>query len=292
MMRKVFLFLVISLLLASCKGEGDTLRIGMIPLKTKEDMLEEYKPVQEYLQDRLDLPVEFVVMESYVDLVENMKIGNIDIGYYGAFSYIAAESEMELIPLIVEQRKDIGIHYHSLILSSKNSSITSIDELEGRNFAFVDEGSTSGFVLPYALFKSRKIDMEQYFNNIHYSGSHGQVPVDIKDKVVDAGAISSIQYNDLIENGKIEDANFNIIWESDEIPGSPYVANAELDKKIQQKFTNAMLEMHLEIPGELKQLDSTFDKYVKIESKDYNSIRNIATILGKDYMVEYFLNRE
>ncbi|MFC7687291.1 phosphate/phosphite/phosphonate ABC transporter substrate-binding protein [Ureibacillus sp. GCM10028918] len=292
MLRKIFLFLIISVLLASCKGEGDTLKIGMIPLKTKEEMLEEYKPIQMYLQDKLNLPVEFVVMESYVELVEEMKIGNIDIGYYGAFSYIAAESEMELTPLIVEQRKGTGIFYQSLILSSRDSNITSIDELEDQNFAFVDEGSTSGFVLPFALFKSRSVDMEQYFNKIHYSGSHGQVPEDIKNKVVDAGAISSIQYNDLIEKGKIEEKNFDIIWKSEDIPSSPYVANSELDEDLQHKFTDAMLKIHLEIPNELKQLDSALEKYVMVESKDYNSIRNIATILGKDYMVEYFLNRE
>ena len=41
-----------------------------------------------------------------------MKNKTIDIGWYGAFSYIAAESEMELNPLVLETRKDTGIYYN------------------------------------------------------------------------------------------------------------------------------------------------------------------------------------
>ena len=56
-------------------------------------------------------------------LVEGMENATIDIGLYGAFSYIAAESEMELTPLVVQQRKDTGTYYNSFIITHKNSGI-------------------------------------------------------------------------------------------------------------------------------------------------------------------------
>ena len=40
------------------------------------------------------------------------------------FLNIAAESEMELSPLIVQQRKDIGIYYNSPIITHRDSDIT------------------------------------------------------------------------------------------------------------------------------------------------------------------------
>ena len=108
-----------------------------------------------------------IVTEDYVSLIKGMKNETIDIGYYGAFSYIAAESEMELNPLVVESRKEIGIYYNSLIITHKDSGISSIEELKGKRFAFVDSGSTSGFVLPYALFKSRNIDYGEFFSGYY-----------------------------------------------------------------------------------------------------------------------------
>ncbi|WP_158582984.1 phosphate/phosphite/phosphonate ABC transporter substrate-binding protein [Lysinibacillus yapensis] len=276
-------------ILSGCKEEADSLTIGFIPLKEKEVMLEEYKPIQNYLEENLDFPVNIEIMDNYANLVKGMENESIDIGYFGAFSYIAAESQMPLTPLIVEERKVTGIYYQSFIISRSDSNLKTIDDLKGKKFAFVDSGSTSGFVLPYALFKSRSIEMDNYFSGIHYSGSHVGVLEDLKNSIVDAGAISSIQYEQLLEDGEIREEDYTIIWESPEIPGSPYVARSELDQKLQENFVEAMLTIHQEIPDELSQYDRSLEKFVKIENKDYNSIRNISTILGKEYMVNYFL---
>ena len=134
-------------------------------------MVEGFEPIRLYLEEKLGMPIEVTVTEDYVSLIEKMKKETIDIGLYGAFSYIAAESEMELCPLVVESRKETGIYYNSLIITHKDSGISSIEELEGKKFAFVDSGSTSGFVLPYALFSSRNIEYEEFFSKFYYAGS-------------------------------------------------------------------------------------------------------------------------
>ena len=83
-------------------------------------MEKEFEPIRMYLEEKLGLPIEVVATDNYVSLIEGMKDGTIDIGWYGAFSYIAAESEMELTPLVVQQRKDTGIYYNSLIITHKD----------------------------------------------------------------------------------------------------------------------------------------------------------------------------
>ena len=108
--------------------------------------------------------------------------------------------------------------------------------MKGRKFAFVDSGSTSGFVLPYTLFKSRHIDYESFFSETYYAGSHDQVAIDIQQQKADAGAISSIQYNHLISEGKIQRMIMDVIWKSEDIPGSPFVARSDLDKSIPRKL--------------------------------------------------------
>lgn len=276
-------------LLAGCNMRENSLTIGFIPLKAEEEMMEEYQPIQKYLEEQLNLTINIQIMDNYAHLVKAMKDQSIDIGFFGAFSYIAAESQMELTPLVAEKRKDSGISYYSYILTKNDSNISAIDDLKGKKFAFVDKGSTSGFVLPYALFKSRNIEMEDYFSEIHYSGSHGSVPEEIENSIVDAGAISSIQYEKLVEDGKIDPESFKILWKSTPIPSSPYVAGSELDEKLQTKFVNAMLAVHEEIPGELAKFDESVDQFVKVENKEYNSIRNISAVLGKEYMVTHFL---
>lgn len=288
----LFIVLCLSLILAGCKGFPDKLTIGLIPVRDAVDMKEGFEPIRLHLEGQLGIPIEVKVTKNYVSLIDAMKNGQIDIGWYGAFSYIAAESEMELTPLVVQKRKQLGIYYHSLIITQKKSQISSIDDLEGKKFAFVDAGSTSGFVLPYALFKSRNMDYENFFSEFYYAGSHEIVPMDILTHKADAGAVSEVTFNQLIKDGKIKRDDFDVIWNSASIPGSLFAARSGLDEEVQSDFKDAMLNIHNESPGSFSQFDNSIEKYIEADSKHYNTIRNIATILGKDYMYEYFLKGE
>ncbi|PKC52322.1 periplasmic binding protein-like II, partial [Rhizophagus irregularis] len=201
-------------------------------------------------------------------------------------------SQIDLTPLVVQERRETGLYYQSYIITRNDSSIETLEDLEDKSFAFVDPGSTSGFVLPYALLKSRNIDIESYFSNIIYSGTHAQVPDDILSGKVEAGAISSVQFNILEADGKLVKDDFKIIWQSDNIPGSPYVARSDLDRGVKEGFIESMLNIHEEIPNDLHKFDESIEKFVEVDNNIYHSIRNIATILGKDYMYEYFLKGE
>lgn len=143
----------------------------------------------------------------------------------------------------------------------------------------------------YFWYLPRKIN-EHFFSQIFYAGSHDLVPLTLLEIEADAGAISSIQFNSLIKSGKIKKEDLPIIWKWEDIPKSPYVARSDLDEDIQESFTDAMLNVHTEQPQSLEAFDESVEKYVDVESKQYNSIRNIATILGKDNMYEYFLKGE
>jgi phosphonate transport system substrate-binding protein len=288
----LFIILCLSFILTSCKGSPKTLTIGLIPVRDAVEMVEDFEPIRGYLEEKLGIPIEVTVAENYASLMEGMKNETIDIGWYGAFSYIAAESEMELTPLVVETRKELGMYYHSLIIAQKDAGVRYVEDLKGKKFAFVDPGSTSGFVLPYALFKSRNIDYEQFFSEFYYAGSHEEVPSAILHKNADAGAISEVTFKNMIKDGKINRDDFVVIWKSEAIPWAPYVARSELDKEVQENFTEAMLNVHNDLPAGLHAFDNSIEKYIVVDSKEYNTIRNIAAILGKDYMYEYFLKGE
>lgn len=295
-MKKRSLFIVILVILNSflvgCSTESEKLTIGMIPVRDAEEMKSEFEPIELYLEKQLDKEIEVYITDNYAGLVEGMKDGVIDIGWFGAFSFIAAESQIDLTPLVVQERRETGLYYQSYIITRNDSSIETLEDLEDKSFAFVDPGSTSGFVLPYALLKSRNIDIESYFSNIIYSGTHAQVPDDILSGKVEAGAISSVQFNILEADGKLVKDDFKIIWQSDNIPGSPYVARSDLDRGVKEGFIESMLNIHEEIPNDLHKFDESIEKFVEVDNNIYHSIRNIATILGKDYMYEYFLKGE
>lgn len=286
------MLLILCFLLLGCNVKEEELTIGMIPLRSEEKLVDDFEPIRRYLEEQLNIPIKFVVTDNYATLVEEMKNETIDIGWFGAFSYVAADSQLDLTPLVLLERKEEGIYYQSLIITHIDTNIHTIEDIKDTTFAFVDAGSTSGFILPYALLKSRDIDYKQYFREFHYSGSHEEVAIDVKNKHVDAGAISSTQYNKLIKTGEIDVNDFRVIWKSEDIPGSLFVAKNTLDKKLQDEFISASKSIHDAQPKALKRFDDSIEKYIEVDKNIYHSIRNISTILGKDELVEYFFNNK
>lgn len=291
-LKFALVFVLLCSILAGCNGNEEEITIGMIPIRDNEEMYNNFEPIKLYLENNLEVPVNVTVTDDYASLVKEMEKGTVDIGWYGAFSYIAADSLLDLNPLVVQERKLDGIYYQSLIITKRESDIHTIEDLKGSTFSFVDSGSTSGFVLPFALFKSRDIEIEDFFNEVHFSGTHQQVIADIESNLADAGAISSIQFEKLIKENKIDENDYRVIWKSEDIPGSLFVAGTSIDEKLQDKFISAMVAIHQEQPEALEKIDDSIERYIEVDNNIYHSIRNIATILGKDYMMEFFLKSE
>ncbi|AZN39161.1 phosphate/phosphite/phosphonate ABC transporter substrate-binding protein [Paenibacillus albus] len=297
MRRGVVIFVCIAVILCAAYfirqgGESDHLTIGLVPSGDPETMKKNFEPVRAYLEQETGYKVVTTIPKDYAGLIEAMKNKEVDIGWFGAFSYIAAKSEMELEPLVIQYRKGSGITYRSLIITKQDSQIHSIEDLQGKTFAFVDPGSTSGFVIPYSLFNSRHIDMTRYFAKTVYSGSHDAVLLDVMSKKVDAGAMEDLTLKKNIEAGKYKEQDIRVIWQSNEIPGSPFVARADLSDRAKKKFKTAMLTIHEKSPDSIRVLDAKIEKYVEVQDSQYNEISNISNVLGKQFILDNFLKKK
>src|SRR4029078_76147 len=75
-----------------------------------------------------------------------------------------------------------------------DSPITSIQTLKGHTYAFVDPGSTSGFMVPSAAFKAAGITPEKDFKQVMYSGGDDATIVAVGEGKVEAGSVADRIY--------------------------------------------------------------------------------------------------
>lgn len=277
--------LLILPLLLSCTPEEKELRIGLVPSTTPSKLLGEFEGIRKYLETEMAVPVSVVVPENYQTLVSMINSAEVDIALFGAFSYILADSQNKLIPLVVRSRKDMGITYSSIIFTRAGGTIKTIDDLEGKRFAFVNTASTSGFMVPCSLFVSRQLDWESFLGSILFAGSHDKVLAAVLSGEVDAGAMSTSILAGQIESGVLAESDLNILWESDPIPGSPFVARRDLKKGTLDRFIEAMIAVDSKSPGSLTLFSGSVEKFVPIEPGLYDGVRNIVRVLGEDYII-------
>jgi phosphonate transport system substrate-binding protein len=263
----------------------------MIPSSTPDKMLASFALVKEYLEREMKAHIQVEVAGTYQKLIEAMGRGEVDIGLYGPFSYVLAAQDQRLSPLVVRDKKDVGVFYNSVIIVRSDSGIDAIEALRGRSMAFVDPASTSGFLVPSSLFVSRQIDIEKFFSSHHFSGSHDIVVQEVLDCRSDAGSVSSTILADLESAGKVRPGELRVLWKSQSIPGSPFVARAALPRRTREAFAKAMCAIHETDPAALAAFDSSAIRFVPAEAGMYEGIKNIVAILGENFSRKYLLEK-
>ena len=143
-----------------------------MPGEDAETRLKRYEPMVDYLKSCLGMEVKGWIGTDYTATVEAMRARKVDAAYFGPFSYVLAAQVADARVFVVPGSADgITTTYNSLIVTHASSGITTLDELKGRDFAFVDPASTSGHLIPRALLVKAGIEPERDMKTI-FAGGH------------------------------------------------------------------------------------------------------------------------
>lgn len=149
------------------------LRVGLIPSEDSRAMLAQSKDILEALEKNLGSKVEGFVATDYNGVIEAMRAKHVDVAYLGPFSYVLATTVTPVEAFVIAETQKAGrTYYHSQIFTLKSSGIKTLDDLKGKNFAFVDPASTSGYAFPLAGLLKAGIEPKRDFKNVLFTGAH------------------------------------------------------------------------------------------------------------------------
>lgn len=293
--KTFFLILTISiiLILAACGNSNEDsaassddnnkpFTIGVIPVQTEGAMENAMTKLQKILNKKLDRDVSVEVYPDYNGVVEAMNYDKIDMAYFGPLTYVVAHAKSG-VQAIITQLIDGEPFYHSYIITNSDNPWNSLDELlanpEKINFAFGDPSSTSGSLIPGIELEERgvyKNENKYKFNSARFTGSHDATALAVQNKQVDAGAIDSAIFNQLVESGKVDGDKVKVIWKSDKLFQYPWAVHKNTDKETSDKLIKAFLAI------EDKEILDAFGAtgFTKATNEDYESIREAAIKQG------------
>ncbi len=223
--------------------------LGVTPWASNDKMVEMYRPFSQYLSEKMGKNIDLCISPTYDQLQDDLADGSIDLAIFSpaAFAKAIVEIKNSLIYLASYIKKGKG-YYHGYIIVRKDSPYKSFSDLEKKYFAFVSQGSASGYKFPMALFLKQKINPYKYFKSVKFSGSHSKVIREVKTGVVDAGATWEGAYESAVrEYGDI----FRIIKKTDKIPFDGFAASKK-SKKINPEFIKKFIKLLSHITIETK----------------------------------------
>jgi phosphonate transport system substrate-binding protein len=225
-------------------GGGDTMVFAAVPSEESTSLQQSYAAVLAMLERETGTTIEFQNATDYAAVIEGMRAGQIDIAFFGPFSYVLAKGQDPGITPVASsvdaQGEEPG--YQSYGITSAGSDITDLAGFAGRTVCFVDPNSTSGYLYPTAGLMEAGVDPAAGLTPV-FAGGHDASALAVASGQCDAGfAYDTIVDRQLIESGQLQPGQLRIVWRSETIAGSPIAVASDVDPQRRQVIADAFAQ--------------------------------------------------
>jgi phosphonate transport system substrate-binding protein len=240
------------------KSQYKEFRIGLLGGENTQDRLARYDGFTKLLQAKLGVPVKLYPAADYAGVMQGMAAGQLEAAEFGASGFAGTWLDCKCVePIVVPQEADGSTYYYSVMVTRKDSGITSIAQMKGHSLAWADPNSTSGYLIPSATLKTKGIDLADgaYFSHTGFAGGHEQGVVAVLNKQYDgcvtwtsgqgdiAEGYSRGNLRSMVDRHMMNMSDVNIIWQSGKIPNGPWAVRTALPADLKKTFADFLLDL-------------------------------------------------
>lgn len=154
-------------------------------------------------------------------------------------------------PLLLTERNGAR-SYRTLVFARKDSGIAALDDLVGRSIAFQDTSSTSAYVVPASMLLERRLPLQVLLSPMDrpdaravgyvFARSESNIATWVHKRLVDAGTISNLDWDNPRRIPPSYREDFRIIAESPPYPRALEMVRGDLDARIRARLREVLLE--------------------------------------------------
>lgn len=291
-LRALLSLLAVVFVVSSCiqsnelGSKKNPFKFYIVPAQDVVALKEQGVKLATFLEKETGMYVQIELPINYIALVEAFGSKRADAAIINTFGYILANEKYGVQARLKLMNRGRDEYYGQIIARADGPK--SIQELNGKKFAFVDPASTSGYLLPLRLFKQENIKLKEFM----FAGKHDTVVRAVYQKQVDAGATF---YTPPDDDGTPKDARWilrteypdvyekiKILKLTGPIPNDPVVFRKDIPEEVKQKFADALIKYIKTDEGKTVLLGMYHITDFKAASdKDYDLVRGYLKDLGQ-----------
>ena len=274
MHRRNFLGLVGlgSLVGAAAVRAESALRFGLTPVFL-DDRLKLLGRWRRHLETVLGRPVEFVQHGTYEQVVGDLRAGRIDVAWICGYPFVLYARELSLVAVPVWRGQPL---YRSYLIAGERSELGSLIDLRGRNFAYSDPLSNSGYLYVRHSLAAMGERPDAFFGRTFFSYSHRHVVEAVAEGLADAGAVDGYVWETLAEMNSGLARRTRVIERSPEFGFPPIAARPRLPADLHRAVQGALLAMHRSAEGRAILGELRLDRLVAGSPRLFDSIAKMA----------------
>jgi phosphonate transport system substrate-binding protein len=248
------------------------LRVAVAAVISPKGNVESYSELLGYLSRKLDRPVELVQRQTYAEVNDLIKSGDVDMAFVCTSAYVIGQRDfgMELLAAPQVQGETV---YYSLLIVPADSAVRSMADLRGKGFAFTDPLSLTGRLYPTSLVKALDSTPETFFGRTFFTYSHDNAIKAVADRVADGANVDSLVYDYMVARDPAIAARVRVLQRSPAFGIPPVVINPKLSPQLKETLRQLLLQMADDGDGRQILRILMIDRFVAVSERIYDSAR-------------------
>jgi len=246
-------------------------KMTAIPDESPTELARKAAPLVKYLEQQLGMKVEFTPVSDYAAAVEALVNKQVDMAWYGGFTFVQANSRSggKIIPLVQREEDE---KFRSVFITS-DPSIKTLADLKGKTVSFGSQSSTSGHLMPRSVLLQANIDPDKDFKRVAYSGAHDATIAAVAAGKVDAGALNISVWDKFVLEKKVDPTKVKVIFTTPAYFDYNWTVHADMPLAQREKLTKAFLSLSQATPEGKEVLDlQRATRFVPTKADNYKSI--------------------
>ncbi len=267
-------------LISGVSHAQQVLRVTTIPEEAATEQMRKFGPLTKYLERTVGMKVSFVPVNDYPAAVEALVNKQVDLVWFGGFTYVQAQirSGGKIVP--IAQREE-DTKFRSVFITQKNSGITKLADLKGKQVSFGSQSSTSGHLMPRSFLLDAGIDPDRDFKRVAYSGAHDATIASVVSGRVDAAALDITVWNKFVNEKKVDTNKVDVFFTTPPYFNYNWSVNADMPVALREKITKALLALDMNTPEgkEILTLNRA-SKYIPTTPDNYKGLESAGKSAG------------
>ena len=267
-------------LISGVSHAQQVLRVTTIPEEAATEQMRKFGPLTKYLERTVGMKVSFVPVNDYPAAVEALVNKHVDLVWFGGFTYVQDQirSGGKIVP--IAQREE-DTKFRSVFITQKNSGITKLADLKGKQVSFGSQSSTSGHLMPRSFLLDAGIDPDRDFKRVAYSGAHDATIASVVSGRVDAAALDITVWNKFVNEKKVDTNKVDVFFTTPPYFNYNWSVNADMPVALREKITKALLALDMNTPEgkEILTLNRA-SKYIPTTPDNYKGLESAGKSAG------------
>jgi phosphonate transport system substrate-binding protein len=200
---------------------ADEFKFGLTPVFLTND-LELLARLRHYLQRRTGYSVRLVTKRTYQEITSLLISGQLDAAWICGFPFVAYKPQLALVAVPVWQGKPL---YRSYLITGRDRTAQSLEDLKGDVHAFSDPDSNSGWLVTATALAKRNQTPDRFFGQTIFTWGHRNVVRAVASGLAASGSVDGYVYEVMRETEPDLIARTRVVSQS-ELLGFPPIACA------------------------------------------------------------------